>query len=156
MNDSQVNEPIKILYVAFSKTPYSGQLHYHVVTNRSPVFVYERMGQFLYAKDGGFYSAYKYDRPSDHFKAFAGKEFDIPLKDGTIIHANGQWWDGGLPADADRPDVVYVGRGTPESLRRCYVYCSAMIEKSALDAWLAEHEAIDYWDMEKILKGGGK
>ena len=86
-----------------------------VVLDSMPVFLYERKGNRLEAEDDGFYNSYGFETPSKRWKAFAGRKFDIPLKDGTVEKAFGQWWDVD-PKDL-REETVNVGIGTIEMLR---------------------------------------
>lgn len=92
-----------------------------LVLNRDPKFLYEGDGQALIARDGPFVAVYRYERPCGRFKAFAGREFDIPLKNGKLVHATGQWWDASLKG------LVKATYNTKARLLNCYVYygCSA-------------------------------
>ena len=124
------------------------------VINESPKFLYERKGNCLVASDDGFYSTYFYDAPSKNWRAFAGRTFDIPMKDGTIIKANGQWWDGQHQQNAPEP-IVDIGAATIKELEKCYVFCSGHTSKAKFDKWMAENEpSTDYWkyDLRRKLK----
>lgn len=68
-----------------------------LVLNKHPQIKYERHGRYLFGLDeyGIFVNVYKYETPIGRFVAFAGREFDIPMEDGTVTKAKGQWWDAG-------------------------------------------------------------
>lgn len=60
-------------------------------------FKYYRLGsEIIYGTDGIRYICYKYDKPSENFKAFGGRKFTLKIEDtGEIVECDGQWWDGG-------------------------------------------------------------
>ena len=72
--------PIKIIDIIHHKNKYSTQV-FHIL-NRMPEFLYEREGSWLVGEDQGFFSFYKHKTPSKAFRAFAGREFEIPLVNG--------------------------------------------------------------------------
>ena len=118
-----------------------------LVLDEYPVFKYERKGDWLIAEDRGFYSFFGYASPSRHFKAFGGREFDIPLINGEIVKANGQWWDS-MPDGYDH--VIMVGISTLERLSRCYVFNSGRVDRALVDEWLKTNEpSRDYRKYEK-------
>lgn len=128
--------PVKILELVVSTK--SGQRFF--VTDRKPDYRYEEVvipgeGLFLIATDGPLVNCYKLETPIGRFKAFAGREFDIHMKDGTVKKANGQWWD-------EKPNYLYKeyyseGIGTLEDLTDCFVFCSNMVKKSVVNEFLA-------------------
>ena len=87
---------IRIIDMIDHRNKYGTQQY--LVLNREPVFLYERKCDWLIAEDCGFFDFYHYKRPSGSFYAFAGRKFDIPLKDGSVEKAYGQWWHG-IPSD---------------------------------------------------------
>lgn len=132
-------ESPQIIDVIFHQNRYSKQIM--VVLDRMPKFVYERKkGGNLFAEDGDFVNTYGYEAPSPGFVAFGGREFEIPLKDGSKKKANGQWWDVNSNPFVEE-EVVSVGYATLEKLEECYVFISGTIKKKALDNWLANNEA---------------
>lgn len=105
--------------------------------------------------DGYFISCfgYQFDR---HCKAFAGREFDLKLVDGTIEHCNGQWWDSvtSRARDIINGNIIHVTANNTDRLKNCYVfngYCG--IEKK-INELRSQYKGkiYDYWDYEKILK----
>jgi hypothetical protein len=102
-----------------------------LVLNRMPNFLYKRKGNWLEAEDCGFFNFYHYQE-SRH--AFAGREFDIPLANGEIIKAYGQWWDG-LPGDYYGL-VVPTAIGTIEKLGQCNVFSGAHVDPLIIATWL--------------------
>ena len=123
-----------------------------LVLDKMPNFIYERKGNCLIASDDGFYDTLYYEKPFGRFKAFAGREFDIPLKDGTVEKATGQWWDGKHQENAPEP-IVSVGYSTIEQLHRCYVFSGGHISKAKLDKWMEMNEpSTDYRKYDMRLK----
>lgn len=114
--------------------------HYYLVLDEMPKFVFERKGNRLDAEDDGFFESYGYEAPSERWQAFGGRKFDLPLKDGTVEHASGQWWWCAPLVSANPGKIVSVGLSTLENLGKCYVFTSGSIAKSKLDAWLSDNE----------------
>ena len=96
--------------------------------NRCWVVFDEPVGQLTYEKHGGlligsdeqgiFYDCLYYDRPTPNMRAFAGREFDLPMKDGTVTHCNGQYWYGRVD-EAGRvvgEEIAEIGASTKEEL----------------------------------------
>lgn len=133
-----------IIDVILHKNNYGTQTM--VVIDKPLHFRYEREGSLLVADDEGWLQAYRleYDR---HAKAFAGREFEIPLLDGTTVKANGQWWDTLHPR---HEEATYVGVATLEQLEQCYVFCSGNVLTNKLERWLRTHTAAtDYHKYNK-------
>lgn len=110
------------------------------VIDRDPDYKYEKIeipgeGIFLVASDGPLVNCYRHETPSGRFRAFAGREFDIPMKDGTVIKADGQWWDD-TPRYI-RKDCYDEGLRTLDKLTECFVFCGHMVKRSVVDAFLA-------------------
>ncbi len=122
-----------------------------VVVDVRPHLLYERRGNLLVGDDDGFYNCFKYERPGATWKAFAGREFDIEMKDGSIEHAYGQWWD--YWGKDIVPESTYsIGVGTPESLWECNVFSSYHVSTAKYNAWLSNHKPSTYY--EKYGKRG--
>jgi len=146
-----------IIDVIKHKNAYGYQ--WFAVLDALPVFTYERIqrkeGVYLLAEDDGFYSAYKYERPGPTWKAFAGREFDLPMKEGGSIHATGEWWfvAPSLLVDAQLSSPAI---STIEELSKCYVFTSGCVRSDKFDAWLSVNEpSTDYYkyDPRQALKG---
>jgi len=100
--------PIKVSKVSFDKSAVGSGLEFVLEVSRFPEFRYSKVPQnfladktplktpkrLLVSKDFPFISAYSCDDVSD-CTAFGGRVFDIPLADGTVETAKGQWWDNG-------------------------------------------------------------
>lgn len=128
-----VNPEIKIIDVIVTCGPYSGgKPSYYVVVDRHPDYVYVKNGNQLTAHDSGFYDFLGISPGST--KAFGGREFDIQLSDGSTYKCSGQVWARGSNASEQ---VVQVGVGAIEKLRKCYVFSGGYLSKTKLDAWLA-------------------
>lgn len=109
-----------------------------LVLDRMPEFVYEREGNFLIAEDSGFFGFYGYERSGPNWKAFGGDKFDIPLKNGSIIKADGQWWDS-VPSDYSEL-VISIGIKTIERLEECYVFSYGYVDPLIVDNWLSTND----------------
>lgn len=125
---------------------------------------YEKHGSLLIGSDerGIFYDCLYYDRPTPHMRAFAGREFDLPMKDGTTTHCNGQYWYGHI-AEAEKvvgEEIAEIGASTKEELKQCFVFTSRNISKKRLDEMLEEFQASNpgyeppgYHQYKDMIKG---
>lgn len=129
-------KPIKIVDIIHHKNKYTTQEM--LVLDRMPVFLYERKGRYLIAEDSGFFNFYGYEACSPGWEAFGGSKFDIPLIDGTIIKAFGQWWDS-MPKDY-RGLLCSPGISTADRLAKCNVFNGGNVDPEIRDAWLANNE----------------
>lgn len=123
---------------------------YYLVLDEMPTFVFERTGKHLFAEHDGFSRCYAYETPGPNWQAFGGWKFDIPLKDGTVEHASGQWWDCSPLGMKARQPRTSVGIATVEMLEKCYVFTGGVIETEKLEEWLASNEPST--DYEKYRK----
>ena len=124
---------------------------------------YEKHGGLLIGSDeqGIFYDCLYYERPTSNMKAFAGREFDLPMKDGSVTHCNGQYWYGHIDEAGEivGEEITEIGASTKEELKQCFVFTGRNISKKKLKEMIAEFEAanpdyepIDYWQYEDMLK----
>jgi len=129
---------IEIIDVIDHRHKYGVQVE--LVLNRFPAPLFERRGQqLLIGHDSGVFQFYGYERPSPNWKAFAGREFDIPMADGSVIHASGQWWDV-FPNDF-RGLVYSHGLNTIERLSECNVFFGGFhIDREIVDGWRRHNE----------------
>ncbi len=128
-------KPITIIDIIDHRWQNGVQMN--VVVDRMPRYVYERQGQLLSGHDSGFFQFYQHERPGPNWEAFAGRKFNIPMADGSVIEASGQWWDL-LPSEFS--ELVYSpGVGSLEKLSRCYVFCGCHIDRELVDAWRASN-----------------
>jgi len=97
-----------------------------LVLDRRPEFIYEREGNIIFANDNGIYNCFGYQTPSKAFRAFAGRKFNLPMKDGSFTKCNGQWWDSGINKleELKGIKIARLSFGTIEELKKCYVYTS--------------------------------
>jgi len=126
---------IKIIDIIKHRNKYGIQTF--LVLDRKPEYVYERVGDFLIAEQDGFFNffTYKKDRFAD---AFAGRSFELPLKNGSFEKCNGQWWDSMPPDYSDLVDSY--GIGTPEGLNKCNVFAKAYVDPCLVSDWLESNE----------------
>lgn len=119
---------------------------------------YTRHGNILIGIDdsGTFVDCLYYETPHGAFRAFAGREFDIPLENGEVIHCNGQWWQGGAEKAEEilGKNLVSATYGDMESLRKCYVYTGYCAIKEKLEELEATYNGklYEYYEYEKVLK----
>lgn len=124
------------------------RIHYYVVVSRSLKYLYARTPneqQHYYrgpvsssrftGKDGGFYNFLAGTGAKGD--AFAGRTFDIQLDDGTKFHCLGDVWSVGPPPGLD---TVSVGAASQEQLNDCYCFIGSHVERSLLNAWLANNK----------------
>ena len=117
-------------------------------------------GNNIIESDGLFFSSLVYDRPSERWKAFAGRKFDIELEDGTVEHCTGQWWDGTTEKTKDivGGDFISVTVCSIEELKKCYVFCGRYALKDKFEALLKTYtgKKYGYWEYDFILNGRGR
>jgi hypothetical protein len=130
------NPDIQIIDVIVTYSQYAPERpHYSVIVDRSPLWIYAKEENRLTAHDSGFYDFLSISPGTT--KAFGGREFNISLTDGTTYRCKGQVWACG---SSTAEPVVYIGIGTIERLKECYVFSSAYLSKAKLDAWLATNK----------------
>lgn len=117
--------------------------------------------RYLIGRSGPFLSAlvHKKDRRS---KAFAGREFHLPMEDGTARVVKDVWWHCASPF----PTISFTCSSIPE-LQKCYVFSSCEVDKAVLNSMLEEYDnrkspkwphpiaggfRYPYWEYDKILK----
>lgn len=128
---------------------------YAYVFNRKPDYKYQRDGSLLWAKDGPFYSCYKYDAPSPAFKAFDGREFNLNLIDGGVVKCNGQWWDGGIDKISDKLNLN-LGSLTmqiKDDLINCFVFFGTSCDLDELEKLKSKYYGViyEYRDYERVI-----
>jgi hypothetical protein len=136
--------------------------------NDHTAFVFDEMPELLYTQhtscligEGGiFYNFLFYDRPGRNWKAFAGRKFELPLKNGGVVECAGQWWDGRNAESLEiiKSKVVRITCATPDKLAACYVFWGRYADEQQLNTLRKEYKGpiYEYWDYEKILKGRAK
>jgi hypothetical protein len=141
-NGNKISEELKVVAVVqFNK----GE---SLVLNRQINFTYAQIGNDYIGTDGPFTRALYYSRASNAFRAFAGRELTLRMKDGTDRKIKDHWWSGVAP---EHVDVVF---GDVEELKKCYVFGSASIRFDDLQALRETYTGCvyPYWDYEKIIK----
>lgn len=135
-----------------------------IVLDKPPKMEYTKYGHdTIIGTDGLFYTFYGYDRPSKGFYAFAGREFEIKLSDGTVEHCYGQWWD--KITDTAREvlnlkndKLIHIASSTVEDLKRCYVFYGHSALKSKFYELVSRYSGkiYGYWEYEAIINGRDK
>lgn len=131
-------EPIQIVDVISHRNQHFTQ--WMLVVSRMPEFTYERRGrELLIGHDSGFFSFYGYEKPGPTWRAFGGAKFQIPMADGSVIEADGQWWD---VCPRDFSELTYGhGVNTIAELANCYVFMGGMhVDREMVDAWVSVNE----------------
>jgi hypothetical protein len=136
--------------------PYNNA-HYYLVLDEMPVFTFERTGNRLIAECDGFVECYGYETPGPNWQAFGGRKFELPMKDGTMEQAHGQWW-WCQPAETESiGSLTSVGIATLEQLKQCYCFSGGNISTAKLNEWLASNEpSTDYekYDERRLARKG--
>lgn len=120
-----------------------------LVLNRQLNFTYEEIGRDLIGSDGPFKRALFYSQASESYKAFAGSEMTLNMKDGSQRKVKEHWWSGCLPSHLD------VTANDLESLKKCYVFFGGMAITPEDYQTLRDSYAgcvYPYWDYEKVIK----
>lgn len=95
-----------------------------LVLDKLPKLKYTLSNGCITGTDGLFADCLHYEAPFGRFKAFAGREFEIKLEDGSVVKCNGQYWDGVKKGHIEKLGFV-PGRATVnslDSLKSCYVF----------------------------------
>lgn len=130
-----------------------------LVLDKDPVIKYERYGNHLLGLDeyGIFCNCYYHQRPSGSWEAFAGRKFDIPMADGTIEKAYGQWWSGGegFFTETLGARVVDCATSTIKEMKECYLLYSF---RAVAEEWQKLRDTYSgkvwgYWEFDGHLKG---
>lgn len=128
-----------------------------LVLDKFPRVKYERHGGYLFGIDeyGVFVNVYYYEEPSGRFQAFAGHEFDIPMVDGTVTKAKGQWWDGGADALATflGGKIIRVIIRAIKDLQECYVFSGLWADKIEYEKLRRAYtgKVYEYREYEKLI-----
>lgn len=120
-----------------------------LVLNRPLNFVYDEIGRDLIGSDGPFKRPLLYSPASEAFKAFAGSEMTLNMRDGSQRKVKDHWWSGCLPGHQDVTACDF------ESLKRCYVFFGGMaITPEDYQALRDSYTGCvyPYWDYEKLIK----
>ena len=135
---------IQIVDVIDHRNKYSVQRF--LVLDRIPQFTYERRGSgLLIGHDSGFFKFFGYEAPGPTWSAFGGDKFDIPMADGSVIKASGQWWN---TFPSDFKGLTYEhGVGTVEGLGKCNVFSGCIhVDRDFVDAWLFSNETSNNYE----------
>ncbi len=136
---------------------------YAFVLKNEIKLVYQKYDNIIIGTDGIFLSCYYYERPIkplnknwSGWQAFAGREFDLPLVDGTIEHCYGQWWDGIRRncREIITEEIIPVTADDIKSLQNCYVFSGYYGIKKNIEKLCKEYNGpiYDYWKYQKHLK----
>lgn len=115
---------------------------FYLILNRLPVLVYkestdEKKRRWLIAVDGSFSDRLYHSDQRPKFKAFAGREFDLKMADGSTLHAAGEWWHY-QPYNLINPAIT-----TPEKLANGYAFECVSVDPKFIEDWLDNHAPKD-------------
>ena len=125
------------------------------VLDENPNLEYVKNGNTIVGTDGIFCNCYFFETPGPRWKAFAGREFDIQLKDGEIVKCNGQWWSGvtekAVEILGEKP--IHITAGFIDDLKKCYVFFGYTAIRSKIEELRKQYNGIvwDYWDYEATI-----
>lgn len=124
-------------YVVDEDTP----LVYHEET--VPDKVYGKRFMLVGENSIGRMSFLTFQRHSGRFKAFAGREFQVQMEDGTVRTLKDDWWDGGSSEWAQAHGVRICGLTyrTLDHLVDCCVFCGSYARADKLQALLDEFKS---------------
>lgn len=134
---------------------------YAYVLNRNVNFLYTKMDdKTIIGYDEEIYKFYKKDTFCERWKAFGGRKFELKLTDGSVEKCYGQWWDGITKTAQELfkdKRIKLFTFSSNEELKKCYVYFGCWCDAEWLEKLDAEYtgKIYDYYEYEKILKGGG-
>lgn len=119
-----------------------------LVLNRPIRMLYEQVGDDLIGRDGPFVDFLMYARGSGRFVAFAGRELELRMSDGTTRVVKDHWWHS-VP-----PGSVSIPVSSEAELSKCYVFCGASVAPADLHELRSAYtgEVFPYWDYEKRLR----
>ena len=133
----------KILEVIRYKNNYGIQTF--LILDKMPEHKFERRGNLIFSNVDGFTESYV--QVLGTRGAFAGRHFDISMKDGSTIEATGDIWSAGQSEAAEK-HLTSVGIATLEKLANCYVFTSSYVDTARLEQWIDDHPdkvSHDYW-----------
>ena len=110
----------KILLHVVTAPPAPNKPQHFLVVDKIPEVLFERVGSYLIGEKDGFHQCYGLSGGVGS-GAFANREFEIPMKDGSFVKAQGQWWDCSYPGWKDKKFGDY-GVNTIDNLRECFVF----------------------------------
>ena len=133
-----------------------GNTHYYCVFDEIPKITYEKIGvnyigSAIDEKGDIIFSDFlKMGRSG----AFAGREFSLIMKDGSVEKIKNYWWSDG--PYSEHGQFISVGGGTIEELQKCYVYSGYYINKQTFEKMLNEYYSrereYEYREIEKWVK----
>ena len=114
--------------------------HYYATFNYVPEITYEKIGSNYIGSavdsEGKIIASnvLGYER----FKgAFAGRELELKMKNGSIEKIKDHWYDWGWYKE--HGEFISIGAKTLEGLQRCYVYFSYNINKETFEKMVEEY-----------------
>lgn len=137
---------------------------YAFVLDESPTMVYhEEMVKDKYTgkmklmligqNEAGMMDFLTYGNELPYAKAFAGREFEIQMEDGSKRTLKDVWWDGGSTSwmEAHGVNLVDFPHNTFDRLVNCFVFYSGTARRDVIEKLLdnfhkenPEHETWDY------------
>jgi hypothetical protein len=127
-------------------------------------YIYEEIihdgSRYLVGSDSNnlFFSCFKYERASNGFKAFAGREMTIEMKNGTKRIIKDDWWDFGytdLLKEYYGYETISITYQSYDNLNRCYVYTGGNVVRKSLSKLVKKYKnkIFNYYEGEYCLFG---
>lgn len=114
--------------------------HYLAVFDEIPTITYEKVGSDYIgsAVDAkGNIVASNFLKRESYGNAFAGRELNLHMKDGTIETIQNYWFDYG--SHPSHGECLDIGAETLQQLQQCYVYTSYSIPKNIFEQMVDEY-----------------
>lgn len=138
------------------------------VFDEMPAITYEKHGDLLIGSDDSktiidcLHLEVPKGRKEYGAYAFGGREFDLPMKDGTTTHCWGQWWEGRSKECGAVLgfELCALTASTKDKLKNCYVFngysanrvkLEKLIEK--FNAENPDYEVWEYNEYGRYLRG---
>lgn len=118
------------------------------VLDRPLHFIYKLVGNDFVGADGPFQDYLYYEKDCGSSVAFAGRELNLDMADGSVEKIKNHWWSGIQEGHKE------LTISSVEALKKCYVFGSASIPKEQLVKLRASYSGCvyPYWDYEKVLR----
>ena len=131
-----------------------------LVLDRKPELTYRSDGWHITGTDGLFCACYFYETPYPNWRAFAGRQFEITLEDGTVVKCSGQFWDGVKEEHRKQlgGEPIRVTAASVDELKKCFVFYGYYAIPSAYAKLRKTYKGpiYDYWDYEAMVRGKDK
>lgn len=133
-----------------------------LVVDKMPELTYEKKGEYLIGSDdSNLLFSCLYYQDCGKYKAFSGREFDLPMKDGSTIHLNGQYWNDeeGRCAKFLNINLGRITIADIEELKKCFVFRGLQANVDVYEKLVKEfleanpnYEIFGYYEYEDYIQ----